>query len=60
MNNPKTKLILHLVAQILGQSAVLALVPQEYVPVFTAIVAVIGVIMGYNDQTLGRAGGWKK
>ena len=60
MNNPKVKLLIHLVIQILSQSAVLAVVPSQYVPLATAIVAVLGVVAGYNDQTLGKAGGWKK
>lgn len=58
--NPKLSVALHLVFQILGQTAVKEVVPAEYQPILTAIVAVIGVFVAFSDKSLAQAGGWKK
>lgn len=49
--NPKYKVWFHLVAQILGQAAVAALVPPGAEKYYSAIVAVIGVIVAFYDTT---------
>lgn len=50
--NPKYSLFFHLLAQVLAQSAVAALVPGGiYEKVFAAVVAVVGVIVAFYDTT---------
>lgn len=46
----KVKLTFHLVAQILAQGAVVALVPAKFNPLFAAIVAIIGVVVAFLDN----------
>ena len=50
--NKKLVLGLHLVGQILAQTAVIEIVPQDYKPYFAALVAVIGVLIAFFDTTV--------
>lgn len=43
--------LLHLFAQILGQTAVQILVPDHYKAILTAVVAILGVTLAYLDRT---------
>lgn len=52
MNKAKLNGLLHVIAQLLAQGAVMELVPLDYKPVFSAIIAVIGVLVAFSDQTL--------
>lgn len=54
--NTKTILGLHLIGQILAQTAVVEIVPSEYKPYFAAIVATIGVIIAFFDTTHMQTG----
>lgn len=49
--NSKTILGLHLIGQILAQTAVIEIVPAQYKPYFAALVATIGVIIAFFDTT---------
>ncbi len=46
-----TRLVLHLIAQLVAQGAIIDLVPVQYKPVFMAVVAVIGVLVAFYDNT---------
>jgi hypothetical protein len=48
----KFNVYFHLIAQILAQGAVAELVPVAYKPYFSALVAVIGVLVAFSDQSL--------
>jgi len=54
----KLKLALHLVAQLLAQGAIIELVPTEYKIYFAALVAVVGVLVAFFDQSyaIGKMG----
>jgi len=45
----KARLTLHLVGQILAQSAVVALVPASAAKYFAAAVAIVGVLIAFFD-----------
>lgn len=54
---PKVILILHVVGQLLAQTAVLEVIPDQYKPLASALVAVVGVVIGVLDQSVAKAGG---
>ena len=54
MSKSKLSLLVHLIAQIVAQGAVVELVPANYKPVFMAVVAIIGVIAGFLDTTAAQ------
>ncbi len=48
--NTKLKLAFHLLAQILVQGAVAALVPQGGEKYYAAVVAIVGVVVAFYDN----------
>ncbi len=54
MNKAKLNLVLHLVGQVLAQTAVIELVPISFKPILAAIVAVVGVFIAFSDQSLSN------
>lgn len=52
MTKAHINLILHIVAQILAQSAVIELFPTPYKPLSTALIAIAGVLVAFSDQSL--------
>ena len=52
MHRPKLNLILHLIGQLVAQTAVLEIVPPQYKPYFTAFVGSVGVLIAFVDQSL--------
>lgn len=54
MNKAKINLILHVIGQIVAQSAVVEVVPSHYKPLFSAIVAIVGVLVAFSDQSLSN------
>jgi hypothetical protein len=50
----KTNIYFHLIAQILAQGAVVEIVPAEYKPYFMALVAIVGVLVAFTDQSLSK------
>lgn len=55
MNKVNINLFLHLVAQILAQSAVIAIVPFGSEKYVAAAVAILGVIIAFSDQSLSKS-----
>ncbi len=50
--NPNVRLVVHLLAQIVAQTAVANLVPSNYEPLYAALVAIVGVFVAFVDQTV--------
>ena len=51
----KINVYIHLLSQVLAQTAVASLVPAHFQPYFAAVVAILGVLVAFFDQTAGSA-----
>lgn len=52
MTNGKLNLFLHLLVQVLTQTAVIAIIPEPAKPYVTALVAVLGVTAAFFDTSV--------
>lgn len=58
-SNPRITIWLHVLGQVLAQTAVIEIVPSDYKPYFMALVAIIGVIISFADQSISKLNGTK-
>lgn len=56
MTKARIVLILYAVSQLLAQAAIIALVPDQYKGILSAIAATVGVILGVLDQSQANKG----